>query len=101
MLENPECLVDAVRRSGAHSTDLEHEESAEELSTKCVPAAQAWKPVAERLWTDCSDERAARRDAPYIGMAETDIEKFERAGRVMHGAFDPARDERSVVEQRA
>lgn len=101
MLENPECLVDAVRSSGAHSTDLEHEESAEELATKCVSAAQAWKPVAERLWTDRGDERAARRDAPYIGMAETDIEKFEREGRAMHGAFDPARDERSVVEQRA
>ena len=100
MLENPECLVEMVDRSNAHSTDLEHEETARELAAKCEEASKEWAPVAERLWTDKDDERAQARRNENIGMAETDVEKFERQGRVVYGAFDPYRDPRSKIGQR-
>lgn len=100
MLENPECLEYMVAESGAHSTDLVAQESAEELCAKTKPAAEAWAPVAERLWTDKKGPRAKNRQRDNIGMAETDIEKFKKDGRVIRGAWDPDRDPRSVIAQK-
>ncbi len=51
MLENPGILVQMVKESGAHSTDLEKPESAEHLCSKCVDYAKNWKPVADKLWS--------------------------------------------------
>ena len=98
MLENPECLEYMVAESGAHSTDLVAQESAEELCAKTKPAAEAWAPVAERLWTDKEGPRVKNRD--NIGMAETDIAKFKKDGRVIRGAWDPERDPRSAIAQK-
>ncbi|MBR0283549.1 MAG: radical SAM protein [Oscillibacter sp.] len=50
MLENPEKLREMVRLSGAHSTDLQSPESAEQLCAKCDRYAEHWKPVEETLW---------------------------------------------------
>ena len=91
MLENPDCLEEMVERSGAHGTDLVETESAHELAEKCRPAARAWAPEAERLWTDGADERAPYRARQFCGMADTDKAKFARLGRTMHGAFNPDR----------
>lgn len=101
MLENPDCLRAMVEESGARSTDLQESESAEELCAKCDEAARAWAPVAERIWTDREDPRATYRARTYSGMADADIEKFERQGRMIHGAFDSDRDPRSIIERRS
>ena len=50
MLENPEILVKMVHESGAHSTDMQSEESVEHLCDKCKEYAANWKPEAEALW---------------------------------------------------
>ena len=50
MLENPEILVKMVHESGAHSTDMQSEESVEHLCNKCKEYAANWKPEAEALW---------------------------------------------------
>ena len=50
LLDNPGRLTELVNNSGAVSTDLEHPEDVEELSNRCVQAAENWKPVADRLW---------------------------------------------------
>lgn len=50
MLENPQCLRDIINRTGAKSTNLECEESAEALCSKCDKFAKAWAPKAEELW---------------------------------------------------
>ena len=100
MLENPECLEYMVAESGAHSTDLVAQESAEELCAKTKPAAEAWAPVAERLWTDKEGPRVKNRERDNIGMAETDIAKFKKDGRVIRGAWDPERDPRSAIAQK-
>ena len=50
LLDNPGRLTRMVEESQAHSTDLESPEPADELSAKCVNAAEAWAPVADALW---------------------------------------------------
>ncbi len=52
MLENPEKLRAMVERTGAKSTDLQSPESAEHLCAKCDQYARAWKPVADKMWTE-------------------------------------------------
>ena len=91
MLENPDRLEEMVEKSGARGTDLVETESAHDLAEKCRPAARAWAPEAERLWTNGADKRAPYRARQFCGMAETDKAKFARLGRTMHGAFDPDR----------
>lgn len=50
MLENPERLSEMVKRAGAHQTNDEAPESAEELCAKCEGYAREWEPVADELW---------------------------------------------------
>lgn len=50
MLENPQILQEMVKKSGAHSTDLQSPESAEHLCGKCAEYAKNWQETAEKLW---------------------------------------------------
>jgi MoaA/NifB/PqqE/SkfB family radical SAM enzyme len=50
LLDNPERLSAMVHISGAISTDLQHSEDVDELCGRCIRAAEAWKPTADRLW---------------------------------------------------
>jgi MoaA/NifB/PqqE/SkfB family radical SAM enzyme len=50
MLENPEALREMVKRSGAHSTDMQSPEEIEDLYQKCKPYADRWEPKANELW---------------------------------------------------
>ena len=52
MLENPEILQKMVKETGAKSTDLQSPETAEHLCSKCVPYAHAWKPYADKIWSE-------------------------------------------------
>ena len=52
MLENPQALVDMVKRTGAKSTDMQSPESVEHLCAKCKAYAKHWQPAADKLWTD-------------------------------------------------
>ena len=57
LLDNPEKLVEAVDRSGAHSTDLQSPEDVRKLSAKCEEKAEAWAEVADEIWScthDCA-----------------------------------------------
>jgi MoaA/NifB/PqqE/SkfB family radical SAM enzyme len=65
LLDNPERLREIVEATGASSTDLIKPEDVQDLSAKCVNAAEKWAVTAERLWaeshgcagcTKCSDE---------------------------------------------
>ncbi len=81
MLDNPGRLAMLVERSGAKPTDLVDAESAEDICNKCTPAAEAWAPVAQKLWDDPDDERAGQRHDGTSGLDITDFEKFDRIGR--------------------
>ncbi|MGI6014304.1 MAG: radical SAM protein [Oscillospiraceae bacterium] len=50
MLENPDKLQEMVRKSGAHTTDLQSPEPVEHLCEKCKAYAADWAPTADRLW---------------------------------------------------
>ena len=52
MLENPHLLREMVRRTGAHSTDMQSPESVDHLCDKCVSYAQCWSPQADKLWNE-------------------------------------------------
>ena len=87
ILENSGMLADMVARSGAKSTDLQHEESAEELCSKTKAFSEEWAPVAKRLWNDPRDPMHGKRMTKTQGMAEADMRKFERLqkeGRTLH-----------------
>jgi len=43
-------LAAMVKASGAHSTQPVDKEDVDKLTAKCVPAAEKWTPVSERLW---------------------------------------------------
>ena len=84
MLENPDVLPKMVAESGAHSTDLVEQETPEQLREKTKAAAEAWSPVADRLWTDENDPLyIKRRDDRTQGMAESDMDKFAAQGRLL------------------
>ncbi len=84
MLENPDKLPQMVAESGAHSTDLMEKESPEQLRAKTVAAAEAWSPVAKRLWEDKTDPLHDKRTNDKTqGMAESDMHKFAAQGRVL------------------
>ena len=74
LLDNPEALVGAVRRSGAHSTDLQAPEDVEDAAAKCAVPAARWAPVADELW-----------------MASPAAERYDRDGRLVGtpGAGEP------------
>jgi len=52
MLENPEALRDMVKKSGAHSTDMQSPEDVENLYSKCKPYADNWVEKADDLWVN-------------------------------------------------
>ena len=55
ILENSGKLTEMVKRAGAHSSDLQEQETPEQLCAKTKEAAEAWKPVSERIWNDPND----------------------------------------------
>ena len=52
MLENPEKLRKMVHDTGAVSTDYESPEAVDTLCDRTTPYAEAWKPQAEKLWSE-------------------------------------------------
>lgn len=50
LLDNPEKLRNMVEKSGAHSTQMNDNESVEELTDKCKDISKAWAEAADRLW---------------------------------------------------
>ena len=82
ILENEGLLADMVKRAGAHSTDLQEKESAEDLCAKCHDSIAEWTPVADRIWNDEGDPLYdKRRNDPTQGMADTDMRKLAEQGR--------------------
>ncbi len=74
VLDNPEAIVGAVNRSGAHSTEMLAPESAEELAAKTRPVAEKWAPVADAIWNDTD---ISKHNNPSVMYAVEDIEKKE------------------------
>ena len=62
-LDNPQQLKEMVNLAKAQPTQLKDMESVEELTAKCENAAEAWAPVAEKLWVDDTEVIRAKEKA--------------------------------------
>lgn len=60
MLENPDKLREIIKRTGAKSSNLEGDETVEELCSRCDHYAEHWNATAERLW------EADHAHAPFV-----------------------------------
>ncbi|EFB74394.1 radical SAM protein [Subdoligranulum variabile] len=58
MLENPEKLRKMVHDTGAVSTDYESPEAVDTLCDRTTPYAEAWKPQADKLWSESHPDQA-------------------------------------------
>ncbi|WP_340674355.1 radical SAM protein [Moorella sulfitireducens (nom. illeg.)] len=50
LIDNPEMLRDIVAESGARTTQLHDDETADEFAAKLAPYARAWGEVADGIW---------------------------------------------------
>ncbi|MGI6412114.1 MAG: radical SAM protein [Syntrophomonadaceae bacterium] len=50
LLDNPDCLVAMVEKSGAISTEIMNPEDVHVLSERCQEAAENWGVVADKIW---------------------------------------------------
>ena len=50
ILDNPDCIVDMVHKSGAHSTEYLAPEEPEKLAAKTRCASEAWAKTADEIW---------------------------------------------------
>ena len=63
MLENPGMIQEMVKRSGAHSTDLQSPETVDNLFTKCEDYAANWTPTADEVWERVKKEKKEKEKA--------------------------------------
>ena len=63
MLENPGLIQEMVKRSGAHSTDLQSPEAVDNLLIKCEDYAANWTPTADEVWERVKKEKAEKEKA--------------------------------------
>jgi radical SAM protein with 4Fe4S-binding SPASM domain len=69
LLDNPEKLREMVEKSGAHSTQMNDNESVEELTDKCKDISKEWGETADRLWNP-ETNRAHTEDAEFAAKKD-------------------------------
>ncbi|NMP37104.1 MAG: radical SAM protein [Clostridiales bacterium] len=57
VLDNPDAIVGAVERSGAHSTEMLSPENVNDLAAKTRKASENWAKVADAVWADTDIEK--------------------------------------------
>lgn len=72
ILDNPDAIIGAVERSGAHSTEMLAPEDPRDLAAKTRKAAEAWAEVADKMWADTD---LSKHDNPSVMYAKEDKEK--------------------------
>ena len=73
VLDNPGAISKMVAETGAHSTEMQHPESANQLFDKTITAAKAWKVKADELFD--RDEYIYNFERPD---EERDFSEFEK-----------------------
>ena len=79
MLENPKLLREMVKETGAHQTNEEAPESAEELCEKCDDYAKNWAPVADRIWAEEKHKRPTYENYTKEKREHPELAAFEHA----------------------
>ena len=86
MLENPKLLREMVKRTGAHGTNAESEESVEHLCAKCDDYSKEWAPVADEIWKEETHKKhkyenytKEHRENEKLAAFETDTDAEKKA----------------------
>ncbi len=72
ILDNPDAIVGAVERSGAHSTEMLAPEDPRDLAAKTRHAAEEWAKVADKMWADTDLDK---HNNPSVMYKEEDAAK--------------------------
>ncbi len=72
ILDNPDKIVEAVERSGAHSTEMLAPEDPRDLAAKTRKASENWAVVADEMWANTDLEK---HNNPSVMYAAEDKEK--------------------------
>ena len=72
ILDNPDAIIGAVERSGAHSTEMLAPEDPRDLAAKTRKAAEDWAVVADEMWANTDLEK---HNNPSVMYAKEDLEK--------------------------
>lgn len=72
VLDNPDAIIEAVERSGAHSTEMLAPEDPRDLAAKTRKASEDWAKVADEMWADTDIEK---HNNPSVMYAKEDLEK--------------------------
>jgi MoaA/NifB/PqqE/SkfB family radical SAM enzyme len=78
MLENPDLLREMVEETGAHGTNAESEESADQLCSKCDDYAKNWAPVADEIWASQKHTRPAYENYTKFHRDHPELAAFEK-----------------------
>ncbi len=79
MLENPDLLREMVKKTGAHGTNQESEESVEHLCAKCDDYAKSWKPYAEKEWEEETHKKPSYENYSKLHREHPELAAFEKA----------------------
>ena len=79
MLENPQQLRAMVATTGAHQTNAEAPESAEELCAKCDPYAREWKAAADQVWASQKHKKPSYENYTKEKREHPELAGFEHA----------------------
>lgn len=79
MLENPKLLREMVEKTGAHGTNEESEESAEQLCAKCDDYAAKWAPVADKIWAEQQHRKPSYENYTLEKREHPELAAFEHA----------------------
>jgi MoaA/NifB/PqqE/SkfB family radical SAM enzyme len=79
MLENPDLLVKMVKETGAHQTNVEAPEEADELCGKNVAYAKAWAPEAEKIWAAQMHKKPGYENYTKEKREHPELAAFEQA----------------------
>jgi len=84
MLENPDLLEQMVHATGAHQTNDESPESVEHLCEKCRPYSEAWKPVADKVWSEETHKKPVYENYTEEKRLHPELAGFEHADGTNH-----------------
>ncbi len=79
MLENPTLLREMVEKTGAHQTNTEAAESADELCAKCDDYASQWGPVADEIWAEQKHKKPSYVNYTPEKREHPELAAFEHA----------------------
>ena len=81
MLENPQCLRQMNRETGAYQTNLESPGNRRAPVRKCDAYAKEWAPAAEEYWSTHTHPKREYGNYSEEKQKHPELAAFEHAGK--------------------